>query len=130
VSSEGRRQGVGGKEECLERRNHHIGRQGRYRNPDRPAGQEECSDRRHVSRQDHCTGRGLGTRHHRHGTFTAEGTDFCAGNYIQDFRADSEDAASAFEFIRAIAGFDKPIVGAVQGLAVGIGTTVTRKKAK
>jgi enoyl-CoA hydratase/carnithine racemase len=53
---------------------------------------------------------------------SAEGDAFCAGNDIADFIAGN--AAPAHAFIHAVAAFDKPIVAAVQGLAVGIGTTM------
>jgi enoyl-CoA hydratase/carnithine racemase len=53
---------------------------------------------------------------------TANGDAFCAGNDIKDFL--SGGSAPAMEFIHAIAAFDKPIVAAVNGLAVGIGTTM------
>ena len=52
------------------------------------------------------------------------GDAFCAGNDLQDFLAGPEGGAAAFAFIRAIATFDKPLVVAVQGLAVGVGTTM------
>ncbi|MEA3388954.1 enoyl-CoA hydratase-related protein [Sphingobium sp. CCH11-B1] len=52
------------------------------------------------------------------------GDAFCAGNDLADFMAGPEGAAAAFAFIQAIAAFDKPIVAAVQGLAVGVGTTM------
>lgn len=52
------------------------------------------------------------------------GDAFCAGNDLADFVSGPEGAAAAFAFIRAIALFDKPIVAAVQGLAVGVGTTL------
>lgn len=55
---------------------------------------------------------------------TGKGDAFCAGNDIGDFVAGPEGGAAAFDFIRAIAAFDKPIMAAVQGLAVGIGTTM------
>lgn len=48
---------------------------------------------------------------------------FCAGNDIRDFLAPN-GALSAFHFIHAIADCGKPIVAAVQGLAVGVGTTM------
>lgn len=50
---------------------------------------------------------------------------FCAGNDLQDFLAHdiSEDIA-AFGFIKILATFEKPLVAAVAGPAVGIGTTL------
>jgi enoyl-CoA hydratase/carnithine racemase len=56
--------------------------------------------------------------------FAGKGDAFCAGNDIKDFLSGPEGGAAAFEFIRAIAMFDKPAVAAVQGLAVGVGTTM------
>jgi enoyl-CoA hydratase/carnithine racemase len=53
-----------------------------------------------------------------------KGDAFCAGNDLKDFLSGPEGGQAAFEFIRAIARFDKPIVAAVQGLAVGVGTTM------
>jgi enoyl-CoA hydratase/carnithine racemase len=53
-----------------------------------------------------------------------KGDAFCAGNDLKDFLGGPEGGAAAFEFITAIAKFDKPIVAAVQGLAVGVGTTM------
>lgn len=55
---------------------------------------------------------------------TGRGGAFCAGNDLMDFMAGPEGGAAAFAFIRAIAAFDKPIVAAVEGLAVGVGTTM------
>ncbi|HUD91000.1 enoyl-CoA hydratase-related protein [Sphingobium sp.] len=52
------------------------------------------------------------------------GDAFCAGNDLKDFMAGPEGGGAAFDFIHAIAAFDKPIVAAVQGLAVGVGTTM------
>ena len=52
------------------------------------------------------------------------GDAFCAGNDLADFMAGPEGAAAAFAFIQAIAAFDKPIVAAVQGLAVGVGLSL------
>jgi enoyl-CoA hydratase/carnithine racemase len=52
------------------------------------------------------------------------GDAFCAGNDLTDFMAGPEGGAAAFAFIRAIAAFDKPLVAAVQGQAVGVGTTM------
>jgi len=53
-----------------------------------------------------------------------KGDAFCAGNDLAAFLSGPEGAEAAFAFIRAIAVFDKPIVAAVQGLAVGVGTTM------
>ncbi len=59
----------------------------------------------------------------------ADGSDFCAGNDIADFlamaRSKAEPAGSAvLRFLRALAALDKPLVAAVRGRAVGIGTTL------
>ncbi|MCW8087953.1 enoyl-CoA hydratase-related protein [Sabulicella glaciei] len=55
----------------------------------------------------------------------AGGTDFCAGNDIADFAARKEEGPSeAFHFLGALVGFRKPVVAAVRGHAVGIGTTL------
>ncbi|MFC3440862.1 enoyl-CoA hydratase-related protein [Sphingobium rhizovicinum] len=56
--------------------------------------------------------------------FAGEGDAFCAGNDLKDFMAGPEGGAAAFDFIFALALFDKPIVAAVQGLAVGVGATM------
>lgn len=61
-----------------------------------------------------------------------EGDSFSAGNDIADFitqagQADApKDAADwpVFRFLRSLADMDKPVVGAVQGRAVGIGLTM------
>jgi enoyl-CoA hydratase/carnithine racemase len=53
---------------------------------------------------------------------------FSAGNDLQDFLAASEDAgglaAPILRFLYALVRCDKPLVAAVRGHAVGIGTTV------
>jgi enoyl-CoA hydratase/carnithine racemase len=52
-------------------------------------------------------------------------TMFTAGNDIAEFRdADPAAESPAFRFLRALAAFPKPIVAAVSGPAVGIGTTM------
>lgn len=53
-------------------------------------------------------------------------TVFCAGNDIGDFLKNppDNDAAPVFRFMRAISCFTKPLVAAVCGPAVGIGTTL------
>ena len=61
---------------------------------------------------------------------TGAGGSFCAGNDIGDFLAEnarqSEGARSGpgGEFIRTLARFDKPLIAAVEGPAVGVGTTM------
>ena len=52
-------------------------------------------------------------------------TVFCAGNDIGDFlnHPPSTPDAPVFRFLQALATFDKPLVAAVCGPAVGVGTT-------
>lgn len=56
--------------------------------------------------------------------FAGRGDAFCAGNDLKDFTQGPQGGEAAFEFIRTIAAFEKPLVAAVQGLAVGVGTTM------
>ena len=56
--------------------------------------------------------------------FAGKGDAFCAGNDLKDFMSGPQGGEAAFAFIRAIANFEKPAVAAVQGLAVGVGTTM------
>ncbi len=52
---------------------------------------------------------------------------FCAGNDIGDFQkgpGSSTEESPVFRFLRAIATFPKPLVAAVCGPAVGVGTTM------
>ena len=50
---------------------------------------------------------------------------FCAGNDLQDFIACSkDDELLALTFVSILAAFTKPIIAAVAGPAVGIGTTL------
>jgi enoyl-CoA hydratase/carnithine racemase len=52
---------------------------------------------------------------------------FCAGNDIRDFRAVADNGvvnASNLRFLKTLATVEKPIVAAVDGMAVGIGTTI------
>ena len=51
---------------------------------------------------------------------------FTSGNDIADFmtRAEEPGGHPAIRFLRAIASFDKPVVAAVEGFAIGIGTTM------
>jgi enoyl-CoA hydratase/carnithine racemase len=57
---------------------------------------------------------------------TGSGGSFTAGNDIGDFLAFASDPGKAppFSFVRALATLDKPLVAAVEGVAVGIGTTL------
>lgn len=57
-----------------------------------------------------------------HGTEDA----FTAGNDLADFldRPPADDDAPVFRFLRTVAGARKPLVAAVNGVAVGIGTTL------
>ncbi len=55
------------------------------------------------------------------------GPAFSSGNDVNDFlsRGDADPQTTpSVRFIKALARFDKPLVAAVQGLAVGIGTTM------
>lgn len=58
--------------------------------------------------------------------FAGAGGNFTSGNDLADFRdfAASAETFPALAFIRAVAGFDKPLVAAVTGDAVGVGTTL------
>lgn len=51
---------------------------------------------------------------------------FTSGNDIADFMTRQEGSAdhAAIRFLRAIASFEKPVVAAVEGFAIGIGTTM------
>ena len=59
--------------------------------------------------------------------FAGEGDSFCAGNDLVEFAAAARDASGsrdAVAFLHALADATKPFVAAVQGKAVGIGTTL------
>ena len=57
--------------------------------------------------------------------FSAEGKSFSAGNDLADFlNAEAGEALGAAKFIQAIHDFPKAVVAAVQGNAVGVGTTM------
>jgi enoyl-CoA hydratase/carnithine racemase len=54
------------------------------------------------------------------------GESFTAGNDISDFAHDAptDGTAPGFQFIQNLHNFPKPLIAAVQGNAVGIGTTL------
>jgi enoyl-CoA hydratase/carnithine racemase len=64
----------------------------------------------------------------------AGGADFTAGNDIADFAADGAApggggdgplrTSAALDFLEALTRFPKPVVAAVRGMAIGIGTTL------
>lgn len=57
---------------------------------------------------------------------TGAGDAFTAGNDLGDFMSAPPQGADApvFRFLRAIASASKPVIAAVNGLAVGVGTTM------
>jgi enoyl-CoA hydratase/carnithine racemase len=59
--------------------------------------------------------------------FRAQGDSFSAGNDINDFVAIAMGGGggmNVFRVLKSLAHFDKPVVAAVKGAAVGIGTTL------
>ena len=60
-------------------------------------------------------------------TFRGEGQDFAAGNDLADFlqvRPGGDEEIAVWRFLRAIAGCEIPLIAAVHGNCVGIGTTM------
>lgn len=57
---------------------------------------------------------------------TGEGDSFTAGNDLNDFLAieDLDDSAPPFEFLYTLSRLSVPLVAGVNGLAIGIGTTI------
>jgi enoyl-CoA hydratase/carnithine racemase len=58
--------------------------------------------------------------------FTGNGGAFTSGNDLQDFlnNPPQGDNTPVFRFLRAISAASKPLVAAVSGVAVGVGTTM------
>src|SRR5262245_41945699 len=56
--------------------------------------------------------------------FSAGGDTFCAGNDVRDFMNGLGEDVPVLRFIENLARFEKPIVAAVHGAAVGLGTTM------
>jgi enoyl-CoA hydratase/carnithine racemase len=57
---------------------------------------------------------------------TGTGDTFTSGNDIKDFqaRAATEDGVQVLPFLNALSSLTKPLVAAVNGMAVGVGTTM------
>jgi enoyl-CoA hydratase/carnithine racemase len=64
---------------------------------------------------------------------TADGSDFCAGNDIQDFACDlpayqaqggGHEDLPVFQFLKCLTFFEKPLIAAVRGKAAGVGVTL------
>lgn len=57
---------------------------------------------------------------------TSEGEHFTAGNDIKDFMANppTEESSEVARFLAALLEFPKPLIAAVKGNAIGVGTTM------
>jgi enoyl-CoA hydratase/carnithine racemase len=57
---------------------------------------------------------------------TSEGEHFTAGNDIKDFMASppTEDSSEVARFLASLLEFPKPLIAAVKGNAIGVGTTM------
>lgn len=58
--------------------------------------------------------------------FESSGDSFSAGNDLNDFLAveNLDESAPAFQFLHTLARIEVPVIAAVNGLAIGIGTTL------
>ena len=66
-------------------------------------------------------------QHHEVAAVVLRGSEHCftAGNDLADFASGALDADSpVLDFMRALSSFSKPLIVAVEGMAVGIGTTL------
>lgn len=56
---------------------------------------------------------------------TGEGAHFTAGNDLEDFfKLEGAASVPGIDFLRLLAGLTKPVIAAVEGYAIGIGTTL------
>lgn len=57
---------------------------------------------------------------------TGAGGCFTSGNDLAGFQtgANTADAATAIDFLKTLAAYPKPVIAAVEGFAIGIGTTL------
>ena len=55
--------------------------------------------------------------------WTGAGGCFTAGNDLADFADPNADLSAVLRFLKVLSTFEKPVVVAVDGLAIGIGTT-------
>lgn len=57
---------------------------------------------------------------------TGQSGHFCAGNDLAEFKQvkKASDLSHIFSFLHCISTFNKPIIAAVEGVAIGIGTTM------
>lgn len=56
--------------------------------------------------------------------FSGKGDAFTAGNDLMDFASSGGNVSEVTRFLKALVAFEKPLIAAVHGAAVGIGTTM------